>query len=51
MSISPGGGGWGTPSDGNAIPICSGNSLEENRVVFEARGSVHSFSATAEAAL
>ncbi|GFN19198.1 5-oxoprolinase [Aspergillus tubingensis] len=48
---TPGGGGWGTPSDENTIPICSGNSLEENRVVFEARGSVHSFSATAEAAL
>ncbi|GKZ28562.1 hypothetical protein AbraIFM66950_009453 [Aspergillus brasiliensis] len=48
---TPGGGGWGTPSDEDPIPIHSSNSLEANRVMFEARGSVHNFSATAEAAL
>ncbi|OJJ74007.1 hypothetical protein ASPBRDRAFT_41793 [Aspergillus brasiliensis CBS 101740] len=48
---TPGGGGWGTPSDEDPIPIHSSNNLETNQVMFEARGSVHSFSATAEAAL
>ncbi|GLA19998.1 hypothetical protein AnigIFM62618_008124 [Aspergillus niger] len=49
---TPGGGGWGTPAEEDPIPIrSSSNNLEANRVVFEARGSVHSFSATAEAAL
>ncbi|RAL00325.1 uncharacterized protein BO80DRAFT_465463 [Aspergillus ibericus CBS 121593] len=48
---TPGGGGWGTPSEEDSLPINSGNNLELNRVVFEPRGSLHNFSATAEAAL
>ncbi|PWY83243.1 hypothetical protein BO94DRAFT_519956 [Aspergillus sclerotioniger CBS 115572] len=48
---TPGGGGWGAPSEEDSIPISSGNNPELNRVGFEPRGSVHNFSATAEAAL
>ncbi|OOG01129.1 hypothetical protein ASPCADRAFT_126127 [Aspergillus carbonarius ITEM 5010] len=48
---TPGGGGWGTPSEEDSIPISNGNNLKLNRVGFEPLGSVHNFSATAEAAL
>ncbi|KUL81801.1 hypothetical protein ZTR_11428 [Talaromyces verruculosus] len=43
---SPGGGAWGSPSD--AVEVIPGNIARKN--VFEPRGSVHAFTAMAEAA-
>ncbi|GAM37330.1 oxoprolinase [Talaromyces pinophilus] len=43
---SPGGGAWGSPS--NAVEVVPGNTARKN--VFEPRGSVHAFTAMAEAA-
>jgi 5-oxoprolinase (ATP-hydrolysing) len=42
----PGGGAWGSPS--NAVEVVPGNTARKN--VFEPRGSVHAFTAMAEAA-
>ncbi|PGH05604.1 hypothetical protein AJ79_06771 [Helicocarpus griseus UAMH5409] len=48
---TPGGGGWGTPTDGPSTTpkvIVNGNSAP--RTAFEPRGSVHTFTTNAEAA-
>lgn len=46
--LRPGGGAWGHPSDEETTPLLSGNLIQHKS--FELRGSVHAFTATAEAA-
>jgi hypothetical protein len=45
--LRPGGGAWGNPSDEHT-PLLSGTSTQHK--AFEPRGSVHAFTAAAEAA-